>query len=294
MPLQLDQLTAQERELLRLLAQGHTAKTIANLTGLSVNIVNERLRSARRKTGAVSSRELARHLRAQDHKTPQETRANFFGLGNDHPDRHPLKTGPATGAGSANFWRATMFVGLILAAGIAGVATSTPELQIPARRDPISVGAPVRATGQEWRGMSGANTLGVAFLTPNPSNSFTFIPKVVLFCEGLSITAVVRGFTPQDSWPQPAMEMRIGDAVRTGLPQVAAAPDTAALQYSFAISDEILEPLAQGEPITFTFDGQTIQAPAISEPERSRFTRACGALVHPGMRRRDAAGDRVY
>src|SRR5450830_1529076 len=65
MSLNLDRLTAQEQDLLRLLAQGHTAKTIANLTGLSVNSVNERLRSARRKTGAVSSRELARRLADQ-------------------------------------------------------------------------------------------------------------------------------------------------------------------------------------------------------------------------------------
>ncbi len=187
-----------------------------------------------------------------------------------------------------------MFVGLILAAGIAGVATRTPELKIPTRRDPVSVGAPGRATGQEWRGMSVPHKPGVAFVVPNTSNPLTGMPKVILFCEGISTTAVVRGFTPQHAWPQPAMEMRIGEAVRTGLPQVTASPDTPALQYSFAISDEILEPLAQGEPITFTFDGQTIRAPAISEPERSRFIRACGALVHPGMRRRDAAGDRIY
>lgn len=49
-----------EREVLTLLAQGHTAKSIATLIGKTEGAVNERLREARRKTGAASSRELAR------------------------------------------------------------------------------------------------------------------------------------------------------------------------------------------------------------------------------------------
>lgn len=53
-----------EREVLALLAEGHTAKSIATLTGRSVAAVNERLREARRKTGIGSSRELARLLAA--------------------------------------------------------------------------------------------------------------------------------------------------------------------------------------------------------------------------------------
>jgi hypothetical protein len=48
--------------MLGLLAEGHTAKSIAAATGTTVGAVNERLREARRKTGAGSSRELARAL----------------------------------------------------------------------------------------------------------------------------------------------------------------------------------------------------------------------------------------
>ena len=62
----LDRLTGPEKEALYLLAQGHTAKSIAALTGRSVGAVNERLREARRKTGVGSSRELARRLKAQE------------------------------------------------------------------------------------------------------------------------------------------------------------------------------------------------------------------------------------
>lgn len=49
-----------------MLAEGHTAKSIATALDLSVHAVNERLREARRKTGAASSRELARRLAAQE------------------------------------------------------------------------------------------------------------------------------------------------------------------------------------------------------------------------------------
>jgi len=58
----LSSLNPAEREVLALLAQGHTAKSIANLTGRTEGSVNERLREARRKTGVASSRELARLL----------------------------------------------------------------------------------------------------------------------------------------------------------------------------------------------------------------------------------------
>ena len=58
--LDLDALNPAEREALALLAEGHTAKSIAELTGRSVAAINERLREARRKTGIGSSRELAR------------------------------------------------------------------------------------------------------------------------------------------------------------------------------------------------------------------------------------------
>lgn len=59
-------LTERELEVLRLLAAGHTAKTIAYRLGRSETSINERLRDARRKTGVGSSRELARILDAQE------------------------------------------------------------------------------------------------------------------------------------------------------------------------------------------------------------------------------------
>lgn len=57
-----DALNERELEILRLLAAGHTVKSIAAQLGRSEASINERLREARRKTGLGSSRELARML----------------------------------------------------------------------------------------------------------------------------------------------------------------------------------------------------------------------------------------
>src|SRR3546814_9901564 len=56
-------LTEKEKETLRLLVDGHDAKSMARHLGLSVHTINERLRDARRKMSASSSREAARQLR---------------------------------------------------------------------------------------------------------------------------------------------------------------------------------------------------------------------------------------
>lgn len=61
-------LTDREMEILRLLVAGHTVKTIAARLGRSETSINERLRSARRKTGVGSSRELARQLDLQKNR----------------------------------------------------------------------------------------------------------------------------------------------------------------------------------------------------------------------------------
>jgi len=62
----LSRLTDAERQVLRLLAQGHTAKSAATQLGLTEGAINERLREARRKTGVGSSRELARRVGPQE------------------------------------------------------------------------------------------------------------------------------------------------------------------------------------------------------------------------------------
>lgn len=71
-------LTQREKATLRLLLAGHDAKSIAAHQGLSVHTVNERLRDARRKLGAASSREAARMLAAAE--DPQFLGDSPFGV----------------------------------------------------------------------------------------------------------------------------------------------------------------------------------------------------------------------
>ena len=129
----LDRLTDGERDLLRLLAQGHTAKTIARTRGLSVNAVNERLRSARRKTDASSSRSLARLIVDQERKGSQENSDKFLGLERSHilPQSVGIQ-GIAVGARIAlTKWRMTMILGVLIAAGLLAYQSSFAVQAVP-------------------------------------------------------------------------------------------------------------------------------------------------------------------
>lgn len=72
-------LTEKEKHTLRLLLAGHDAKSMARHLGLSVHTVNERLRDARRKLSATSSKEAARLLREAEGGTPDPLRDEGLG-----------------------------------------------------------------------------------------------------------------------------------------------------------------------------------------------------------------------
>ena len=75
----LEALTGREKEVLRLIARGHDAKSTARHLDLSVHTVNERLRFARRKMVVTSSREAARILHDREEAHPQNSRHEFSG-----------------------------------------------------------------------------------------------------------------------------------------------------------------------------------------------------------------------
>ena len=87
-------LSEREKETLRLLLGGHDIKSIASGLGLSVHTVNERLREARRKLGASSSRQAARLLAEAEQGGPN-FQANFSGLPHLSGDRESGVAGPA-------------------------------------------------------------------------------------------------------------------------------------------------------------------------------------------------------
>jgi DNA-binding CsgD family transcriptional regulator len=130
----LSRLNEAERRVLRLLAEGHTAKSIATELGTTPAAVNERLREARRKTGVGSSRELARVLRAQENRDEQ------IGVG----ARQPIAADISPGA--ANPWRPktgvyAMIGLLVLAAGAIALMSAPPTVE--SAIDPL-IGAPLQ------------------------------------------------------------------------------------------------------------------------------------------------------
>lgn len=135
----LDRLSDRERDILTLLAHGHTAKTIARSRSLSANVVNEHLRSARRKTGASSSRELARLVVGETPVSSQEVRDKLFGIESptapDHRRRQPgLSLGPVMTLING---RTMMIFGVLIAAGALAYQSSVPIQAEPAStRDP--------------------------------------------------------------------------------------------------------------------------------------------------------------
>jgi DNA-binding CsgD family transcriptional regulator len=116
-----------ERTALVLLAQGHTAKSIAQVTSRSVTSVNERLREARRKTGIGSSRELARLLAAQENRDKQigVVPAAAAAAG-------PGQEAAATGARGLQT-RGTVLMGFALFSGIAALAMISNPAPMPQR-----------------------------------------------------------------------------------------------------------------------------------------------------------------
>lgn len=131
-------LSPAERQVLALLAKGHTTKSVAAALNLSVHAVNERLREARRKTGAASSRELARRLAAQENWDKE------IGVtGSDLPGAEPELPGAVMTARrrSRNL--------VIMSATVAAIALAAIGMQIastPTATRPTAASAPTPAT----------------------------------------------------------------------------------------------------------------------------------------------------
>ncbi|WP_294331102.1 DUF4019 domain-containing protein [uncultured Sphingomonas sp.] len=127
-------LTDREKATLRLLLAGHDAKSIARELGLSVHTVNERLREARRKLGAASSREAARRLAESEGAAPQNLGDQAFGVSaagapmvfSDRPERRTFRLAWLSGG--------MLIMSLLIAAVAATVlhAPSGPVAQAPA------------------------------------------------------------------------------------------------------------------------------------------------------------------
>lgn len=122
----MDGLSEKEKEVLRLLASGHDAKSVARHLTLSVHTINERLRDARRKLGASSSREAARQLIALERANPEKLGRQFLGDANAaEVDQDPNQPAYSAAAPRARVWIGVLIMSVTLA--LAAYAMTMPD-----------------------------------------------------------------------------------------------------------------------------------------------------------------------
>ncbi|MEA3033931.1 MAG: hypothetical protein QOH86_1947 [Sphingomonadales bacterium] len=143
-------LTEKEKETLRLLLAGHDAKSMARHFGLSVHTINERLRDARRKLSASSSREAARLLRQVEGAHPQSLGDKGMG------DAAPLSLPQGSGTAHAGpHPRAAWAIGglAMIAFALAALALSPahpPHNAAPHSRPTAIAESPVTEAARQW------------------------------------------------------------------------------------------------------------------------------------------------
>ena len=166
-------LPERERDVLRLLVRGHDAKSIARALGLSVHVVNERLRDSRRRLGVSSSREAARLLAAEEGD-------NFsgnteFGLGAAAPltadDARPGLRAAGEPRPPHLVWMGG-FLMLLIAAALSVAALNRREAVPPQTNAPPRVVATSPAAGAIIR--PGPFLLTVTFDQPMVDGSYSY------------------------------------------------------------------------------------------------------------------------
>lgn len=128
-------LTDREKQTLRLLWEGHDAKSIARHFGLSVHTINERLRDARRKLSVSSSKEAARLLREIEQADPNSIGDEPLGDAAsvtpvqpaDQPDRTPRLSRRASWAIGALAMLSLVAIGIALS----GPSSTPPQASTP-------------------------------------------------------------------------------------------------------------------------------------------------------------------
>ena len=171
-------LPEREREVLRLLLHGHDAKRIARACGLSVNTVNERLRTARRKLGVTSSREAARLLGASEAESPDFLGSKKIGVEAVPVPRSEWAVPDGRAAGGhrpAVLSRLGPAMLAIAVIGVAALATqqngNSASPQPPSRQPRVKAASP--APGGQVA--PGPLTLRVTFDRPMRRGSYSFV-----------------------------------------------------------------------------------------------------------------------
>lgn len=142
-------LTTKEKEALRLLGQGHDAKSIARHLGLSVHTIHERLRDARRKLGTSSSREAARLLRDREAEGPENLGDTDLGAAMPAEPAQSVPRQPKGRTPWPLFGWQTGAVAMSFTLAVFALATlSAPAAELPAPAAATAESAPVTAARQ--------------------------------------------------------------------------------------------------------------------------------------------------
>ena len=119
-------LTEKEKQALRLLLDGHDAKSMASQLGLSVHTINERLRETRRKLSVSSSKAAARILRDVEAATPEMSGYKTLGDAGAAPAGQTSPSQPASFLQSSGaVWTIGGFA--MIALFVAALALSAPQ-----------------------------------------------------------------------------------------------------------------------------------------------------------------------
>nr|NUR38438.1 DUF4019 domain-containing protein [Sphingomonas sp.] len=155
----LEDLTAREKETLRLLLSGYDAKSIARHFNLSVHTINERLRDARRKLRVSSSREAARALAEAEGTSPNFLADKRIGVG-DGFGRTMMRPriGTAGGQALAAGGQALAWLGggmlvmslIVIAIAFSGVFQGSGASPVPASAPVLAQQASEVKAAREW------------------------------------------------------------------------------------------------------------------------------------------------
>lgn len=171
-------LSDRQKQILRLLLQGHDAKSLAQLLQLSVHTVNEHLRDARRTLGASSSRAAARLLaEAEGRSDPKFIGDEKFGVEQEACDMRRLR--PQGERHSLYFFAGGAIMVLLLLAAFGALGgnesgTSTPRVVSVSPRQNEAVKA-------------GTFNLSVSYDQPMLDGSWSFVqvtPQTFPQCSG--------------------------------------------------------------------------------------------------------------
>ncbi|MEP3420861.1 MAG: DUF4019 domain-containing protein [Erythrobacter sp.] len=146
-----DALTDKEKEALRLLLDGHDTKSSANVLGLSVYTINDRLRNARRKLGVSSSREAARILRDAEGGTPQNPVHKPLGIADDVPtmDNADLTSKERSGPSRFTWLAGGMFImSIVIAVAVLTVISTGGSESETAATPSDDASSPTEQTAQ--------------------------------------------------------------------------------------------------------------------------------------------------